>query len=115
MTLEAFRELCLSFPAASEEIKWENDLCFLIGKKMFAVAGLDRQPVSISFKTSPKLFDQLTERSGFVPAPYLARYKWVSIQDISGLNEGELKTLVSQSYELVLAKLPSKVRNQLEL
>ena len=115
MTLEDFRELCLSFPAATEEVKWENDLCFLIGKKMFAVAGLDRQPVAISFKTTPELFDQLTERSGFIPAPYLARYKWVTIQDISGLNEDELKKLVSNSYDLVLAKLPKKAKDQLGL
>lgn len=115
MTLEDFRELCLSFPAATEEIKWENDLCFLIGKKMFAVAGLDRQPVSVSFKTSPEMFDQMIERSGFVPAPYLARYKWVTIQDIDGLNKEELRSLISNSYELVLAKLPQKIKNKLAL
>ena len=115
MTLEDFRTLCLSFPVASEEIKWDNDLCFLLGKKMFAVAVLDKQPVSISFKTSPENFDELIERPGFFPAPYLARYKWVSIKDIEGMSREELKRLVGNSYQLVLDKLPQKEKKKLGL
>lgn len=115
MTLEDFRTLCLAMPGATEEIKWEKDLCFLIGKKMFAVGGLDMQPISISFKTTREAFEQMVERPGFFPAPYLARYQWVAIKDIEGMSEAELKRLVQESYELVLAKLPAKIKKTLNL
>jgi len=115
MSLEEFRELCLSFPATSEEIKWEKDLCFLIGKKMFAVADVDAQPLSISFKTTPENFDELVERPGFFPAPYLARYKWVAIKDINGMSKDELSRLIGNSYQLVLDKLPQKAKTKLGL
>ena len=36
MNIEQLRKFCLSFPGATEDIKWGNDLCFCVGKKMFA-------------------------------------------------------------------------------
>ena len=41
MDIETLRSICLSFPAATEEIKWQQDLAFMVGAKMFCIAGLD--------------------------------------------------------------------------
>ncbi len=115
MTLEDFRALCLSPPGASEEVKWEDKLCFQLGKKMFAIALLDVMPQAITVKASAEDFARLIGRPGFVPAPYLARYKWVSRQDIDGINPQEISRLVQTSYDLVVKKLPAKTKTSLGL
>ncbi|GAB5526682.1 MAG: MmcQ/YjbR family DNA-binding protein [Roseivirga sp.] len=115
MTLEDIRNICLALPATSEEIKWENDLCFLLGKKMFITASLNTSPVTISFKTSEEDFVTFAERSGFEPAPYLARYGWIMVTDMELVSPPEWKVLIQKSYDLVLSRLPDKARKALGL
>lgn len=108
MTLEAIQKICNSFPAVTEDIKWADHLCFNTGGKMFLITSPDQSPVTASFKTSEEKFNELTEQEGFMPAPYLARYKWVWVDDISRLSSKDWKELLRLSYELVKAKLPKK-------
>jgi len=51
----------------------------------------------------------MLEREGFRPAPYLARYKWGSVKDIGLLGQREWKERITQSYQLVRARLPKKI------
>jgi predicted DNA-binding protein (MmcQ/YjbR family) len=102
------RELCLSFPHATEQVTWGDDLTFRVGGKIFAVAVLVPASVWLTFKASPDNFADLTERPGVIPAPYLARAKWVALETKEALSQAELSPLLYQSYQLVLAKLPKK-------
>lgn len=108
MTLEAIQRICNSFPDVTEDIKWEEHLCFNVGGKMFLITSPDLAPVTASFKVSAEDFDLLTEREGFIPAPYLARYHWVKVDDISRLSTKEWKILLQSAYEMVKTKLPKK-------
>ena len=109
MNLEKIREYCLSLPHATEEVLWQKDLVFKIGGKMFAVIGLDAGPAcQYSFKCTPEEFAELTELDGIIPAPYAARYHWVSVQKPGALNQAEIKRLIKDSYGMVKAKLPKK-------
>ena len=113
MDIEQVRAYCLSFPHVTEEVLWGNDLVFKIGGKMFAVIGLD--PASdhcLSFKCTPEKFAELTERHGIMPAPYVARYHWVALERFDALKDAELKSLIRNSYDMVLAKLPRKVTDK---
>lgn len=102
-------------PAVTEDIKWEHDLCFLVGGKMFLVAGVDQVPASASFKVAPEEFEEWASRPGFAPAPYLARHHWVRADDLHRLSLREWEQAVGQSYELVKAKLPKKAQKKLNL
>ncbi|MFI5057125.1 MAG: MmcQ/YjbR family DNA-binding protein [Candidatus Acidiferrales bacterium] len=113
MDIDWLRQLCLSFPGATEQIQWGNDLLFKVGGKMFAVAPLEPAPVCLSFKASPENFVDLTERVGIIPAPYLARAQWVALESREALTLEELARLLSESYELIVAKLPKKTREGL--
>ena len=75
---------------------------------MFAVAPLEPAPVCLSFKCSEESFAELTERANIIPAPYLARAKWVALETSDALARGELAELLRASYDLVVAKLPKK-------
>ena len=113
MNIEQLQRFCLSLPSATEDIKWENDLCFSIGSKMFCVSSLE-EPLKASLKVQDQEFDELTNSPGIIPAPYLARYKWISIQNPDRFRRDEWEHYVRQSYQLVRAKLPRKVLNQLD-
>jgi predicted DNA-binding protein (MmcQ/YjbR family) len=113
MHIEQLRKFCLSLPHATEDVKWEKDLCFCIGEKMFCVTGLEDGHDSASVKVSNEEFDEMTSREGIEPAPYLARYKWV-LAKFSALSDAEWQHYIHQSYELVKAKLPAKIRAGLQ-
>ena len=113
MNIDWVRELCLSLPGTTEEEVWENDLTFKVAGKMFAHSVLIPAPVWLSFKASEENFAELTERQGVIPAPYLARAKWVALETKDALPAGELATLLRESYDMVVAKLPLNTRNAL--
>ena len=109
MKINELRKYCLSFPGATEDIKWGADLCFSVGGKMFCVTGADGGG-GISFKCTPEKFDELTEREGIIPAHYVARYKWVTVEDLKAVTPKELKELIANSYQLVFDKLPARAK-----
>ena len=110
----SLRAHCLSFPHATENVQWGNDLVFKIAGKMFAVMALEG-PVKyiMSFKCTEERFNELIEQEGIDPAPYMARNKWVAIERFEVLSDKELKSLLRTSYDMVLEKLPKKVRAQM--
>lgn len=114
MTLESLRIFCRKLPHVTEDVKWGNDLCFLIAEKMFCVASLDgTEGNRVSFKCTPEQFAELTECDGIIPAPYMARNHWVSLQAWSAMRDKHVEAAVRASYELVKAKLPKKVQQKL--
>lgn len=111
MSVEWIRDFCLSFPGAAEEIQWESSLLFKVGGKIFVLTGINNFSENLlSLKSDPEKFEELIEREGIIPAPYLARNKWISIQRSANIKASELKDLIRTSYNLVFAKLPRKVR-----
>lgn len=115
MNIEEIQNICRAMPAVTEDIKWEHDLVFSIGGKMFCVIGLDQSPTTASFKVTDEEFEEMCNRPGFKPAPYVAKYKWVFIEDISKMKKTEWKQYLKQSYELVKDKLSNKLKKQLGL
>jgi|SRR5271156_3002522 len=114
MNPEWVRERCLSFPSATEHVIWGNDLTFKIAGKIFAHLVLDpAPPVWLSFKATPENFYELTERQNIIPAPYMARASYVALQTRDALTGEELASLLRESYELVVARLPKKTRELL--
>lgn len=111
MNIEQLRKLCLSFPSATEQIQWGDDLLFKVAGKMFSITPLEPARVWLSLKVTPENFAELTERPGIIPAPYLARAKWIALESRDALSAAEMATLLRSSYDLVVAKLPRKTRD----
>jgi predicted DNA-binding protein (MmcQ/YjbR family) len=102
------REVCLSFPGATEHMIWGNDLTFKVAGKMFAHSVLEPAPTWLSFKTAPENYFDLVERPSVIPAPYLARAQWVALETKDALSSAELAALLRGAYDLVVARLPKK-------
>jgi len=113
MNIEKAKALCRSLPGATEDIKWGADLVFSVGEKMFAVTGDCSAAGGISFKVDDDRFLELTDRNGIVPAPYLARAKWVLIEDVKAVSDAEAAALLQRSYELVFGKLTKKLQREI--
>jgi predicted DNA-binding protein (MmcQ/YjbR family) len=114
LDIESVRSYCLSFPHATENVQWGNDLVFKIAGKMFAVTVLEGPAKHIlSFKCTEEKFNELIEQDGINPAPYMARNKWAALERFDVLSDRELKELLRNSYQLVFDKLPKKLRTQL--
>lgn len=114
MDIESVRTYCLSLPHVTEDIQWENDLLLRIGNKMFVVLSLESDSDHcMSFKCTPEKFAELIELPGIRPAPYVARYHWVALENFAALPARELKSLLKTAYDLVRDKLPAKVKKQL--
>ena len=112
MNLEAIRTCCLNLPHTTEGIKWGDDLCFMLAEKMYCVTGLSGE-FSCSFKCTDEDFGKLTEREGIIPAPYMARNKWVNVQSEAALSLAEWEFYIQNSYQLIKGKLPKKVQQGL--
>jgi len=113
MNIDQLRKICLSFPGATEQIQWGDDLLFKVGGKMFAVTPLEPARLWLSLKADPEEFAELTERPGIIPAPYLARAKWIAIETSETLPSTEVAALLRKSYDHVVAKLPQTARESL--
>ena len=114
MNSESVRAHCLSFPHATENVQWGNDLVFKIAGKMFAVMVLEPPAKYVlSFKCTEEKFNELIEQDGIDPAPYMARNKWAALERFDVLSDRELKELLRNSDQLVFYKLPKKLRTQL--
>ena len=108
MNIDSIRKYCLSFSQATENLQWDDNLCFKVNGKIFAMLGLDSVPQRMCFKCTPEKFGELCESEDIRPAPYVGRYKWVMLDRLDALPAGELKNMIQQSYEMVAAKSKAK-------
>lgn len=109
MQLDELREFCLSLPGVQEDVKWAHDLCFCIGGKMFCVTGFTPD-AGVSLKVSDEEFEELSASSDIIPAPYLARHKWIYVKNKGRFTTRQWQHYIRQSYQLISSKLPAKVR-----
>lgn len=117
MNLKKAAAHCASLKGAVADVKWGADLTYCVGGKMFAVflTKDGKTPASPpSFKVDEDLFLAFTGRPGIEPAAYLARHKWVTIKSTNAMGDAELAQCLTRSYELVKAKLPKKIQQELD-
>lgn len=112
MNAAQLEKICLSLRGTTTDVKWGHDLCYLVGKKMYCVTGLDG-PFTVSFKATPEEFAALIERNGIIPAPYVAKHHWVFVENPGTLRPTEWRWLIEKSYQLVVEKLPKKIQASL--
>lgn len=113
MTIEEIQSICKSYAGVTEDIKWENHLCFNVVGKMFLVTAPDSVPVSASIKVTQEDFELLPQREGIIPAPYMARYKWVYLDDINLFSKAEWEQYLKLAYNEVINKLTAKAKREI--
>ena len=120
-TLAKAHAACKALPGVTYDVKWGKDECYSVGGKMFAVigpggiyGGPKAAKWSVGFKVDDNRFLELTDLYGIIPAPYMAKHKWVLVQDPKALTDAELTELIARSHALIVAKLPKKAQAALK-
>lgn len=115
MHIEEYRSFCLSFPGATEDLPFdENTLCFKVMGKIFSICDIDEFE-SINLKCDPVKAIELREiYPGLViPGYHMNKKHWNTVSMQDSLPDERIKEWITDSYNLVVAKLPKREREVL--
>ncbi|MCX4663778.1 MmcQ/YjbR family DNA-binding protein [Streptomyces uncialis] len=116
MTPAALRSLCLSFNASAEEFPFGPEASvFKVLGKMFALSRLDARPLTVNLKCDPDDAVRLrAEHPGAVlPGYHMNKRHWNTVT-VGELPRRQVRELVEDSYDLVVAGLPRAERLRLD-
>ena len=105
MHIEEIRSYALSKPGAEEGFPFgEETLVFKAGGRIFLMASLDSQPLTINAKCDPVRAVALREQYAcIVPGYHMNKRHWNSITIDHTLSDNQLKELIDHSYGLVIS------------
>lgn len=111
MNIEEFREYCMSKPGVTEEFPFgEDTLVFKVIGKMFALTNLDGD-WSLSLKCDPERAIELREKFPAIqPGYHMSKVHWNTVMLDGSLNRDFVLKLIDHSYQLVVDKLPVKLK-----
>ena len=121
MDNERVREFCLSLPHATESVNWGHHLVFwvgdkAIGGKMFALIHLDGEGTGVVwFHCGAERYQELLETEGIIPAPYMAKAHWVTVERWGVLRQREFDEELRKAHTLIYEKLPKRTKTLLAM
>lgn len=102
----------MGLTGTTEDIKWEDNLCFLVADKIYLLCSLT-PPHRICLKCDKEEFGDLVARGdGIQQAAHFARGQWVEVADLATLPPTELQERIMMSRALVISKLPKKQQTE---
>jgi predicted DNA-binding protein (MmcQ/YjbR family) len=125
MDPDALREICLSFPGAFEDFPFGPDTSVFKVRaavsggdrhdaKMFALSSMDEADWSVSLKCEPVLAEQLrAAHPEITGAWHMNKTHWNGVRLDGRLPDAMVRDMVEDSYDLVVATLSRKQREQL--
>lgn len=117
MNRDEFDQFCGSLKATTNVIQWGNATVWKIGGKIFAICSHwgPGEEQKVSFKCNDLSFSILIEQEGIIPAPYLARAKWVQLIAPDAMSDADIKDYIQQAYTIITGKLTKAKRAELGL
>ena len=118
MTLDDYNGFCASLASVTHVVQWGGADVWKVGGKVFAIGGWDDgEGLFVTFKCSEMSFDLLKEQPGLIPAPYLASrgMTWIQRRTCESKDDAALKDYLAESYRLIAAKLPRRVKLEIKL
>lgn len=113
--LAGFRAYCLAKPGATEGFPFgPGALVFKVKGKMFALCGVDSQPLAVNLKCEPDLAVLLRSRySAVKPGYHMNKRHWNTVVLEDELPPELVTELIDISYELVVEGLKKVDREAL--
>lgn len=114
MNIETFREYCMDKPGVTEEFPFDEvTLVFKVMGKMFALTNLDGD-WTLALKCDPDRAIELRETYPAIqPGYHMSKIHWNTIMMDGSLSQKLILELVDHSYQLVVDKLPRKLKEEL--
>lgn len=116
MTPQELRTFCLSFNDVVEEFPFGPEASvFKVAGKMFALSSLDATPLTVNLKCDPEIAVQLrAAHPEIVPGWHMNKRHWNTVTADAKLPDQQVRELIEDSYDLVVAGLPKAVRLRLD-
>jgi predicted DNA-binding protein (MmcQ/YjbR family) len=99
--LRALRDISRTLPGAEEYVMVHHP-AFRVGKKPFAIAGMESE-VTVSINLGPEAQGHLLSDDRFTKTRYIGQHGWVTV-DFDALSKPELIALVTDSYRRIAGK-----------
>ena len=117
MTRSEFDAYCGTLTGTSHVVQWGDASVWKVGGKIFAICSRwgDGEGPRIAFKCSDLAYDILIEQPGIIPAPYLARAKWVQVESAEAMSDEDIRDYIAAAHSIVAAKLSRARRQELGL
>jgi len=114
MNIEEIREFCLSLKGVTEDMPFGDDtLVFRVMNKIFALVNLSGEP-RINLKCDPEKAIALREEfSAILPGYHMNKQHWNTIVMDGSLKKNLVSSLITHSYELIVASLPKAKKEEL--
>jgi predicted DNA-binding protein (MmcQ/YjbR family) len=109
-------EYCLKKKGATKDYPFGSDpIVIKVAGKMFALIFEDKgQSSYINLKCDPLIADNLREQHDYVsPGYHMNKKHWNTITIGSTLLESDVFAMIDHSYDLVVQKLPKRLRESL--
>jgi predicted DNA-binding protein (MmcQ/YjbR family) len=107
---------CLAQAGATKEYKPEwNATRYLVGGKMFALSGGDKEekPI-ITLKLDPAHGDMLRQQyKDIVPGYFMNKEHWNSLYLDGEVPDDVVKTMITESYQLIFKSLNKKLQKEI--
>jgi predicted DNA-binding protein (MmcQ/YjbR family) len=109
------RAWCLAQPGAVEEFPFGPETSvFKVGRKIFAISALDRNPLDVSVKCEPELAVALRHSYPAIrPGYHLDKRHWNTVTLDGSLPDQLARDLIEDSYDLIVSALPKRTREEL--
>jgi predicted DNA-binding protein (MmcQ/YjbR family) len=115
MTRDEVLAFCLALPGAEETYPFGDEVAVIkVGSKMFALVSLSGDPAVVNLKCDPaRALELRAAYTAIRPGYHQDKRHWNSV-DLDGIAEDDVvRELVEDSYDLVLAGLSRRVRDQM--
>jgi predicted DNA-binding protein (MmcQ/YjbR family) len=114
MDMETLSEYCLQKAGVEETFPFgEETLVFKVGGKIFLLASLT-EGNRFNAKCDPDRAVELRERHEEVqPGYHMNKRHWNTVRMDGSLKAKEIREMIDHSYEIVVAGLPKKVREEI--
>jgi predicted DNA-binding protein (MmcQ/YjbR family) len=115
MNYEELRDYCMSLKGTTEHFPFDEvTLVIKVQDKRFALLPLDNTETQITLKCDPERAIALREENEAITAAWHFNKKhWNTIKIEPSVSLKLLKELIQHSYDLVVAGLPKKLREEL--
>jgi predicted DNA-binding protein (MmcQ/YjbR family) len=112
MNRDAVLVTCAGCPSAVEDYPFGDEVAvFKVGGKMFALVSLDDSPGRVTLKCEPDWALELRALHAAVQPGYHSNKRhWNTILLDGSVNQADMRSMITHSYELVLASLTKAVR-----
>ncbi|MBS1912980.1 MAG: MmcQ/YjbR family DNA-binding protein [Bacteroidetes bacterium] len=116
MTIESLRAYCMAKTGTTERTPFgEGVLVFDVAGKIFALTSLEDIPARVNLKCDPERAVELRDRyEGVTPGYHMNKKHWNTVLLDGGVPQREVLALIDHSYNLIVASLPKKKREELE-